>query len=206
MLVGLLPSVQKMDDSSNSDRAAILARRQYFILAALAGCHSPSPSQPPLPDGDPPFRWQLADLPQPPLPPYNYDADTNACEDDSASPDKPTLDARTARVESLVIEAQEAHARGDLECAMLRFEQAWIIAPERRELVYFVGAVAFEIGNCTSAKSYLELYLFGEKEHYKTMHARQMLDDIERRDCAVPPPPVRDDVIIPCLSRGEKKR
>jgi len=174
------------------------------MLAALtglfgvgpAGCHGSSASESP---GFSRARWSAYEVPRerlpPPLPPHTYVADTAACEDDYVRmPNEPRVDARTTRVEYLEIEARAAYARGDLECARLRYEQAWVFAlPARHDLLYFIGALAYELGDCTTARRYLELFL-DERDgthRLEIREARRFLGEIERRNCAAPRPPVQ---------------
>jgi hypothetical protein len=123
-------------------------------------------------------------------------ADQSRCESGPAvGPDAgrhpDTLDdqARSVRSAELVAEAQAAHARGDLGCAVLRYEEAALFdppgLPQPLELIQLAGTVALEAGECTSAWEYFRfVVVFRQRDDAATQDAPRRLAELEALGCA----------------------
>lgn len=202
-----------LDDPQDIDRAAILARRQRFVLIALGGlseigcervskCDTPThpPSFETIPHAlvtrasEPALRCDdplLAEL----------EAGRSMHDED---------ERRVALVRAGMERAEQARRAGDYACAIAVSKQTYWLLPGKHRFAFWVGEIAseapFEPGACAVAREYLEHFVRYADPHRNAAdleRARAILIELEdiENECFHPTGfPVQYAEPMPCLS------
>lgn len=97
-------------------------------------------------------------------------------------------DARVERAKKFYIEAENFAEKKEWEEAIVRYEEAYRMVPEKHGFAYKVGVAAWAIRDCLLAKEYLEhLLSYGsdqDKLADKVAEAESIIAEIEKSGCA----------------------
>lgn len=211
-----------LDDPQDIDRAAILARRQRFVLMALGGLFGVPGCERTLgcdaPTLTPSFeihRQSLVTSADPAGDPsQEFLAAVRArCRD----PLLAELQARSTadlseeqRVELAragIERAEQAHRAGDHACALALYDLSYWLVPGKHPIAFLVGELAYEMasepGACALAREYLVHFSkYADPWHhaFEFERAAAMLLELDQQRCGIPEPfPERYEEPMPCL-------